>query len=118
MTRIGLAGLVALGLSLVPVPARAETAVALTGSRFDPAQVSIPGGETVVWTNNDTARHTVTADDGSFDSHPSCGSLGGACMLRGESFRFTFQQPGTYPYHCRVHGSEGGGGMAGTVTVT
>ena len=116
--RLWVVGLLAASSFLVPSPAQAETAVALSGNSFDPAEVTVPAGETVVWTNNDTARHTVTADDGSFDSHPSCGDLGGACMLRGETFKFTFKQPGTYPYHCRVHGSSGGGGMAGTVTVT
>ena len=103
---------------LLPVPARAETGVTLTGSRFEPAQVSIPAGETVVWTNNDTAGHSVTADNGAFDSHPACGSLGGACMVKGGTFSFKFTQPGTFAYHCRSHGAAGGQGMAGSVTVT
>ncbi len=53
--------------------------------------------------------HTVTADDGSFDS----GTLNG-----GQSFSYTFEQPGEYPYYCALHGAPGGVGMAGTVTVT
>ena len=113
-----LTGLVATASFLLPTPARAETAVALQRSRFEPAQVSVPAGETVVWTNNDSVGHTVTADDGSFDSHPSCGSIGGACMTKGQTFQFTFSQPGTVAYHCRIHGGPGGKGMAGTVTVT
>jgi plastocyanin len=103
---------------LLPIPARAATAVALERSRFEPPQVNVPVGETVVWTNNDAARHSVTADDGSFDSHPSCGSVGGACMLKGETFQVTFSKPGAVAYYCRVHGGPAGRGMAGTVTVS
>lgn len=116
--RIRITGLVAIACILLPVPARAESAVSLERSRFVPPQVSVPAGETVVWTNNDSVGHTVTADDGSFDSHPNCGSIGGACMIPAETFRFTFSQPGTVAYYCRVHGSAGGKGMAGSVTVT
>ncbi|MGH8972140.1 MAG: plastocyanin/azurin family copper-binding protein [Acidimicrobiia bacterium] len=113
-----LAGLAATTALLLPLPARAATAVALERSRFEPARVSVPAGETVVWTNNDSVGHTVTADDGSFDSHPSCGSIGGTCMTRGQTFQTTFSKPGTFPYHCRVHGGPGGRGMAGTIAVT
>ncbi len=116
--RIWLPGLVAIACFLLPTPARAETAVALERSRFVPPQLTIPAGETVVWTNNDSTGHSVTADNGSFDSHPSCGSIGGACMTRGGTFQFTFSRPGTVAYHCRVHGGPGGRGMAGTVTVS
>jgi plastocyanin len=113
-----LAGLAATASLLLPVPAQASTSVAMSNSRYQPAQVTIPAGETVVWTNNDSAGHTVTADDGSFDSNPSCGSLGGMCMMKGQNFSMTFKTPGSYPYYCRVHGGPGGRGMAGTVTVS
>ena len=113
-----LAGLVAVASFLLPTPAWAETAVALQGSRYEPPQVNVAAGETVVWTNNDTTRHSVTADDGSFDSHPACGSLGGACMLKGETFKTTFSKPGTVAYYCRVHGGPGGKGMSGSVVVS
>jgi plastocyanin len=116
--RIWLASLVATASFLLPTPARAETAVAMQKSRFEPAQVSVPAGETVVWTNNDSVGHTVTADDGSFDSNPTCGSVGGACMTKGQTFQFTFSQPGKVAYYCRVHGGPGGRGMSGAVTVT
>ncbi len=113
-----LGGLMAAAALLLPVPAQASTSVAISGSRYDPAQVSIPAGETVVWTNNDSAGHSVTADDGSFDSNPSCGSLAGTCMAKGQTYQMSFPIAGTYPYYCRVHGGPGGRGMAGTITVT
>src|SRR3954470_1810732 len=35
---------------------------------FNPASLTVPVGSAATWTNQDTAGHTVTADDGSFDS--------------------------------------------------
>jgi nitrite reductase (NO-forming) len=55
----------------------------------------VPLGATVTWTNTDPGMiHTVTADDGSFDS----GNLS-----TGQSFSYTFDQPGTFDYHCTPH---------------
>ena len=68
---------------------------------FIPNPVTISVGETVTWANTDTAAHTATggtpADglSGVFDS-----SL---MMAGGNSFSHTFNEPGTYPYHCMVH---------------
>jgi plastocyanin len=84
-------------------------AVKLVNLSFSPAQLTIKVGTTVVWTSEDNAPHTVTADDGSFDS----GNL-----KKGDSFSFTFTKAGTFPYYCAYHGTAGGGGMAGTITVT
>ena len=49
---------------------------------------------TVQWTNNDIAPHTVTAVDKSFDS----GELN-----TGDTFTYTFTTPGTYQYGCSYH---------------
>jgi hypothetical protein len=62
----------------------------------------------VVWTQEGQLPHTVTADDGSFDS----GEMG-----QGDTYSRTFQQPGSYPYYCTFHGAPGGEGMSGTVIV-
>ncbi|HLF41822.1 MAG TPA: plastocyanin/azurin family copper-binding protein [Acidimicrobiia bacterium] len=104
------------GLS-APLPARASAAVTIQRSRFTPRDVTVPAGETVVWTNNDGVGHSVTADDGSFDSHPGCGGVTGGCMNRGETFSTTFTRPGRVTYYCRTHGGPGRG-MVGSVTVT
>ena len=84
-------------------------AIKLVNFKFTPAQLTVKVGTTVVWTSEDNAPHTVTADDGSFDS----GNL-----KKGDSFKFTFTKAGTFPYYCAYHGTAGGGGMAGTITVT
>ncbi len=78
-------------------------------SAFDSKEVEVSVGTTVVWTNTGSIAHTVTADDGSFDS---------GNMDSGDTFEYTFEEAGTYPYYCKYHGDKGGVGMAGVITVT
>ncbi len=82
--------------------------VNLKNTAFDPKTLSVSAGTTVTWTNQDSLTHTVTADDGSFDSKD---------LTKGATFTFTFSKPGTYAYYCVYHGGKGGTGMAGTITV-
>jgi plastocyanin len=79
-------------------------AVEIANFAFAPGSRSVKVGDSVKWTNQDGATHTVTADDGAFDS----GNL-----ADGKSFSFTFDQAGTFAYHCNIHQS-----MTGKVTVT
>ena len=62
------------------------------GARYTPAEVKVKAGDTVVGERR-RKDHTVTADDGSFDS----GNL-----PDGKTFRHTFK-PGKYKYHCEYH---------------
>lgn len=79
--------------------------VLIQGFAFDPAEIEIVAGESVKWTlGNDGVTHTVTADDGTFDS--------GEMTEEGQAFQVAFQDPGTYTYHCEIHRS-----MTGTITV-
>ncbi len=55
----------------------------------------IKKGDTVVWTNKDTAGHTVTSDSGSELSSP--------LLVKGQSYSHTFNEVGTFNYHCSVH---------------
>ncbi len=75
---------------------------------FDPQTITVPVGTTVRWTNSDPIEHTTTSDTGLWDS---------GLMGTNDTFEFTFDQAGTYPYHCTPHGAAGGFGMAGTVVV-
>lgn len=61
---------------------------------FNPGEIRIQAGTTVIWTNQDNASHTVTADDGNFDS---------GLIPAGEAYEFAFTTPGTFSYHCTVH---------------
>ncbi|HVM10843.1 MAG TPA: plastocyanin/azurin family copper-binding protein [Actinomycetota bacterium] len=110
---------VLLAVLLAPTPASPSNDgdVTVRDSSYDPPTVTISPGQKVRWTSQGGLPHTITADDGSFDSHPACGS-GGACMTAGQTYERTFPTAGTFRYYCKLHGSPGGSGMAGTVVVT
>ncbi len=86
----------------------AQTNVSMVGMTFSPSTITIAAGDTVAWTNNSTLQHTVTADDGSFDS---------GTINMGSTYSHTFVTPGAYRYYCRFHGAPGGVGMSGTIVV-
>jgi plastocyanin len=77
--------------------------VAIAGFAFSPDRLEVEPGTEVSWTNDDPAAHTVTADDGSFDSDT---------LESAERFSFRFDRPGTYRYACSIHPA-----MRGTVRV-
>ena len=79
-------------------------AVTIAGFAFSPGALTVKVGTSVTWTNQDSVAHTVTADDGSFDS----GHLG-----NGLTFKQTFAKAGTFAYHCAIHRS-----MTASITVT
>jgi plastocyanin len=64
--------------------------------------LTIPGGTTFTSLTRIDYAH-VTADDGAFDA---------GRLSNGQEFTFTFEQAGTYAYHCNIHRS-----MTGTITV-
>ena len=83
---------------------------------FTHVDLTVQAGTTVVWTNGDRVQHTVTSgspsdpDPGTvFDS----GSAVADWVVAGETYSFTFNEAGMFPYYCRVHGRS----MSGTVTV-
>lgn len=93
------------------------------GLRFSPADLTVPVGTTVRWVNEEAITHTVTSGawgevnestglrgtqtpDGRFDHTLS------ASGEPGDTFEFTFTEPGIYQYFCRPHL-----GMHGTITV-
>ena len=94
------AGLVVLGPS-APAPAAEGARVLmvdnepdLTRWHYDPAELTVPAGTTVVWLNKGKEDHTVTADDKSFDS---------GMKRTGGTFERVFPQAGRYAYHCAPH---------------
>ena len=67
---------------------------------FSPASLTINAGDTVEWTNIDTAAHTVTS--GSPVNGPS-GVFDSSLIMGGASFENTFDETGSYDYFCMVH---------------
>lgn len=83
--------------------------IAVAVFTFTPADIAVPPGTTIVWTNSDEILHTVTSGEPEGVTDTFNGELDGA----GTTFSFTFDEPGDYSYFCARHN-----GMRGTVTVT
>lgn len=78
-------------------PAAAATKnVMIQNYAFTPASLTIAVGDTVTWTNMDTAPHTVTVSSGPV-------KFASPTLQKGETFTYTFTAPGTYSYYCAVH---------------
>jgi plastocyanin len=97
--------------AVTAVPTAAATAtpaivlIELGDHFFDPAQLTVKVGTTVTWKSVGQSTHDLAARDGSF-------ALG--AMSFGQTFSFTFNRAGRFPYVCMQHE---GDGMGGEVTV-
>lgn len=76
-----------------PGTSRVRTVV-IEGMRFNPPRLVVSPGERIQWTNRDPFPHTVTASDGSFDSHT---------IRAGGSWTYVARKPGEYDYACTFH---------------
>lgn len=72
------------------------------GFNYSPKEIRISPGDSVEWLG-DFAMHPLVSDDGLWQT-----------INTSTDFSFTYNQPGTYPYHCSIHNFSG---MNGTVTV-
>ncbi|MGH2621420.1 MAG: plastocyanin/azurin family copper-binding protein, partial [Anaerolineales bacterium] len=91
-----------------PAASAGPATVMVVDVNFREKEVTVPLGTTVTWVYSGNLPHTVTSDDGLFDS----GTLGS-----GGSFSYTFDEAGTFAYYCRFHGGAGGSAMSGVITV-
>jgi len=91
-----------------PEPVAAAASVSISNFQFAPKVVRIKAGGEVTWESKE-GTHTVTADNGSFES---------PALSAGKKYSHTFATAGTYRYYCSFHGAKGGHDMAGTVIVT
>lgn len=82
----------------------AATEVKIDNFSFGPKELTVSVGTTVRWTNGDDIPHTVVSVDGFFKS---------PVLDTDESFSFTFDKAGTFPYFCSIHPK-----MTGKVVVT
>lgn len=82
-------------------------AVTMKLIQFKPATLEVAAGTEVAWTQTDAGFHTVTSGtveqgtggvtprpDGKFDS---------SRLVTDQTFSFTFDEPGAYPYYCSIH---------------
>ncbi len=100
--KVGAIGPTPFNVTIVILPGSFDPTATET---YSPANVRVLAGynSTVIWINLDIAAHTVTSDQGFFDS----GLFG-----PGEKWIFTFARAGVYRYYCVPHPW-----MVGTVTV-
>jgi len=103
LAALGLAT-VTFGPGLPGADAQGAAAVAIVDFAFQPASLEVTAGTTVTWTNSGAATHTVTADNGAFDS---------GRLAPGATFSQTFDTAGTFTYHCDIHPQ-----MTGTIVVS
>lgn len=73
-------------------PSAQSPAVSIESFTFKPAVLTVSAGTTVVWTNNDTAKHDIKSTE--FFSN---------ALAKGETFTFKFEKTGTYDYSCGIH---------------
>jgi plastocyanin len=73
---------------------QSTTQVVMQNTTFNPTEITITKGTTITWINKDAIPHTVTSDQGLFNS--------GNIPANG-TYEFKFDAAGTYNYHCIYH---------------
>ncbi len=79
------------------------TMVKIDDFSFSPKSLTVKAGATVTWTNHDDIPHNVVSTEKKFSS---------PVLDTDQNFSFTFREPGSYPYFCKIHPM-----MTGTVIV-
>jgi len=103
----------------VGVAAGGGRSVSIEHRQFVPRELTVSVGDEVTWTHRDGEQvHSVTADDGSFDSNPLCSTANPKeCMSDHETFKQTFGTEGRFPYFSKTFGGPGGQGASGVIVV-
>jgi len=86
-----------------PMAASSGSQIEVKNFTFEPMMLSIAVGTTVTWKFDDSAQHTVSADDKSFVS---------PALSNGQTYTHTFTTAGTFQYICSIHQY-----MKGTIVV-
>lgn len=104
--------LLSFAIVLLSINLEAQTShkVSVVNNRFDPKEITINAGDTVIWTNSQGS-HNVDGLQSVFPNNPE--SFGNA-VGSGWTYQFVFTKEGTYDYHCDPHA---GYGMVGKVFV-
>jgi plastocyanin len=104
-----------------------DSSVSMVGHSFEPASLTVQSGDPVVFTNDSSEAHSVTAYDDGLPRGADYFATGGAqsedearsdiaagLMQQGEEFEVTLEVPGEYRYFCIPHEDDG---MTGTIIV-
>jgi plastocyanin len=81
----------------------AHHTVVIEAMRFDPQELTVKAGDTVVWVNHDPFPHTVSSTGRQFDSRD---------IAAGASWKYVARRAGNFAYVCSLHPN-----MAGTLNV-
>lgn len=92
-------------------PGAGEVTIIIENYAFNPPEITISRGTTVTWVNQDLFDHQVTND--ATTSYERGAIFKSDPLSEGESYAFTFNTSGTYPYYCAIHPF-----MKATITVT
>jgi plastocyanin len=113
---LGLGLILAGAVTLGPVAlAAGPLDVSIVDRSFQPTDLTVKAGDTVTWTVTQAIAEPHSVKSGS-PGDPDAGKLFDSTIrlrANGDSFQFTFANPGTYPFYCEVHPTT----MKGTITV-
>jgi len=85
--------------------------------KFTPSVDTIKVGTTVQWVNNGPSEHSSVSDTGLWDSGGLTPPSGGTYSALSATFQYTFNQTGTFPYHCKFHPPSQYPSFVGTIVV-
>jgi plastocyanin len=113
LRRVTLAVLASCVMAALPSsPARADSTIQIRDLAFGPMNVQISAGETVIWANVEEAMpHNVA--NGASGGNSNGDLFSSPFLMPGDSFSFTFTDPGEFTYYCPLHPA-----MAGIVIVS
>jgi plastocyanin len=94
----GVAGLLAAVVLFSGAVCAEDATAKIDNFTFVPAHLTVKAGTTVTWRNEDDIPHTVTSAARLFKSK---------ALDTDDSFSFTFTEPGTYEYFCRLYRGAG-----------
>ncbi len=79
-----------------------QVEIVIKDARFNPDEIAINLGDTLLWTNEDGSVHTVLIE----------GGVESPSLHKHDSWNYTFAQRGVYHYRCGIHPN-----MIGTIVV-
>ena len=80
---------------------KSQVTISLKNIMFDPKNIKISKGTKVTWTNSDSVSHYVNTD--SHPAHTYILDMNSKELKQGDSYSYTFDKAGIYPYHCSAH---------------